>query len=383
MSKFSTPGQKRKRNIKVILALLVAAIVVGAWYIEGPGQRLAKAAIADPEKVVIDASVAELYQETERYRNFKGKRRTRTNSYVTLTYEFQGETVTETKEISESHYDALEQGDSIELWAVGPNHDLILFKRNILSDANTSPLSRSIQAALFSGIGAVVLSFILIPVFGREPDGYMPEGFYGDSSWLDVEDHQLIGIGENELVRFKFASANVKAVQKAYQDHKPLEELVQIRGKDNKVDVIPLAAIGKVSSRHFDDTYEVSYQVADSKTGEVKSKTMDLEFLNPTVKTHAMESLIKRLPESQDFEKTVTHYSRLKSALPSGIGLLLGLGGLWYFEHWIGLALCGLLALFTFKSFIARLWSPTVLTEYTRPDAPNLEEGNTELKMES
>ena len=383
MSKFSTPGQKRKRNIKITLILLVGAIVITSWYIEGPSQRLAKAAIADPEKVVIEANVVELTQETERYRTLKGKRRTRTNSYVTLSYEFQGETITEKKEISESHFDTLEQGGSVELWATGPKHDLILFKREIMSDANTSPLSRSIQAATFSGIGAFVLSLILIPVFGREPDGYMPEGFYSESSWLDVEDHQLIGIGENELVRFKFSKNCATAVQKAYQDDQPLTDLVQIRGKDNKVDVIPLAAIDKVSSRHFDDTYEVSYQVADSKTGEAKSDTMNLEFLNPTLKTHAMESLIKRLAGTQSFDKQITHYSRLKSVLPSGIGLLIGLAGVWYFDNLIGLALCGLLALYMLKHVIARLWSPTVLTEYTKPVAQAAEEGSTQLKMES
>lgn len=382
MSKFSTPGQKRKRNIKIALVVLVFAIITGAWYIEGPSQRLAKAAIADPNKVIIEATVVELNQETERYRNLKGKRRTRTNSYVTLAYEFQGEAVTDTKKIGESHYDSLTQGDTIELWATGPKHDLILFKRNILSDAKTSPLSRSIQAALFSGIGAFVLSIILIPIFGREPDGYMPEGFYNDSSWLDVEDHQLIAIGENELVRFKFASSCVNKVQKAYQSNQPLVEILQIPGKGNKVDVIPLAAIEKISSNHFDDTYEVEYQVVDSKTGEPKSTSTNLEFLNPTVKTHAMESLVERLAGIQSFEKQVTQYTRLKSALPSGIGLLTGLAGVWYFDHWIGLALCGLLALYTFKTAIVRLWSPRVLTEYTKPVEQGGEEATSQVGME-
>ncbi len=373
MTNFSTPGQKRKRNIKIFLVLSVIAIITASWYIEGPSQRFAKAAIADPEKIIIEAEVVDLYQEEERYRTFKGKRRTRINSFVTLTYDFNGERVTETKKVSEPHFESLEQGGQIELWATGPKHNLVLFKRTILADANTSPISRSIQAATVSGVGAFVLSIILIPVFGREPDGYMPEGFYSGSSWLDVEDHQLIAIDDDKLVRFKFAKSCTKKVQKAYQGDLPLGEILSIRGKGNKLDAIALDSIIKVSTRHYEDTYEISYQEADKKTGELESKTMDLEFLNPTVKTHAMEALVQQLPDSKEFEKRINHYSRLQSASSSGIGLTLGLVGVWYFDNSLGLALCGLLALYMMKNVIARLWSPTILTEYLQPETQNVE----------
>ena len=97
---------------------------------------------------------------------------------------------------------------------------------------------------------------------------------------------------------------------------------------------------------------------------EIKTKSINLEFLNPTVKTHAMEALVKRVTPFQQLEKTVTHYSRLKSAMPGTLGFLIGAAGLWYFEHWIMMVLLSLLCLFSLKSLIARLWSPTVYTQY-------------------
>ena len=364
MAKFSTPGQRRKRYIKILLGLMVVAISTVAWFVEGPGQRTAKAALKDPGTINFQAQISNLTYEEETYRNFKGKRRSRTNYYADFSYTFNGQPKVETREISSSQYEKWEDGLQVDMMAIGPQHDKIELKSDVVSDATTSPLGRCIQAAIFSAIGAVGLSFILLPVFGREPDGYMPEGFYTEQSWLDVDDNQLIAIVESELVRFKFDSSLTGKVQKAYQNNVPLAQILTIKGKGVKLDVIPLDKVQSISSSHYEDTYDVHFEVSEPGAKEIKTKSINLEFLNPTVKTHAMEALVKRVTPFQQLEKTVTHYSRFKSAMPGAIGFLVGAAGLWYFEHWILMVLLSLLCLFSLKSLVARLWSPTVYTQY-------------------
>lgn len=364
MAKFSTPGQRRKRFIKVALVFAVVTITGIAWFVEGPDQRIAKAAIADPQKVEIQATISDLREEEETYRNLKGKRRTRTNHYADFSYELNGSPVTENREISSSQFEQWVDGDQVELWAIGPKHDVIKLKSDIQSDANTSPLARCIQAAMFSGIGAVVLGFILVPLLGREPDGYMPVGFYTDNSWLDIDDNQLIAIIDSELVRYKFDSSLASKIQNAYQENTPLEQIVAIQGKGVKLDTIPLAKIQSIASSHYEDTYDVEFGTGEMGADGEKTKSMSLEFLNPTVKTHAMTALATRVQASAQLDKTVSKYSRIKSCLPGLIGIVVGAAGFWYFEHWILLALFGLLILGAGKSAIARLWSPTVRTEY-------------------
>ncbi len=83
------------------------------------------------------------------------------------------------------------------------------------------------------------------------------------------------------------------------------------------------------------------------------------------MKTHAMVALIQRLENFNRFDKSVKNYSRLKSVTPGLLGLLAGLAAGWYFEHWIILAISALVVLLTLKNIVARLWSPTVLTNYS------------------
>ena len=369
MAKFSTPGQRRKRNIKIILAALVVGISSIAWFIEGPSQRMAKAALKDPGSIHFKANINNLISEEETYRNLKGKRRTRTNYYADFSYVFNNENIVDTREITSSQYDQWEDGTQVDMMAIGPKHNLIRLKSRIISDANTSSLGRSIQAAIVSGIGAIGLSFFLLPILGREPDGYMPEGFYTEESWLDVDDNQLIAITDTELNRLKFDVSLTGKVQKAYQNNTPLAELLTIKGKGVKLDAIPLNKILSVSSSHYEDTYDVLYKIDNSGEKEAKTQSLNLEFLNPTVKTHAMKALIQRIEPFRQLEESVTHYSRLKSAMPGIIGFLISASGLWYFEHWIIMVLLSLLCVFSLKSLMARLWSPTVFTEYSSQES--------------
>lgn len=364
MARFRSPGQRRRRNIKLFFVFCVLAITAAAWFVPGPGQLVARAAVRDPGTVAIAATVQGLEQREEQYRNFKGRRRTRTNYYATLTYELNGDTVTKTREIDSEQFHRFTEGDTVELWGIGPNHDLIRLKEDVLADANMSPMARSMSAAFTSGIACFVLAFITLPIFGREPNGYLPEGFYNDSNWLDVEDGQLIAIHDNQLLRFKFNDSQVGKVQSLYQANQPLEDIIALKGKGNKLVAVPLQRIIGVSSDHYEDTYTIRYETRDEKSGEEEEKSLTLEFLNPTVKAHAMEALAARLAEYREMSKEVVHLTRLQSTLPGLVCLLLGGLGVWYFDNIILLLLCALFALMGAKSFVARLWSPTVTTRY-------------------
>ena len=157
----------------------------------------------------------------------------------------------------------------------------------------------------------------------------------------------------HKALEHKLNEKKVSEVQKLFQHDEPLERLLEV-GKAS-VEQIPLNSITEVKTGHHEDTLTITY----GEKGTVRS----VEFLNPTVKEHALERIAPLL--NPDLTKSSKQLTRWQAAMPSIVGLLISCGILYYFENIIILMLGGLALFFAIKTMLARVIDPTLIMTWT------------------
>lgn len=356
--KILSPGQKKRRwiiAIMVVLTLAVAAVIACL-----PTAAEQEARQLEQAHETATATLTAVTDEVSEYTGRKGRKVTEHDYAADYDFILEGEQLSGHSPLSAAEYEALNEGDAIEIWFPKGQPELAMPKLVADRLAVSTPVDRLRPYISWILPAAAALTTLLLFLFGREPKGVLPEGFYTENSWLDVDDKYLVYLTESHLYSITIGKNEVGAIQKLYQNGAAIDKLLAEAG--GKHVSIPLAAISEVESHFHKDTLEVTY-VVDGKTDYET-----LEFLNPAVKRHAAEQIGKALPphlNREDVQK-----GRLQSALPALIVSLL-LGAAIYFVHSTLVHIIAvLLLLWCLKVILTRLLRPVALTRWSLPVAP-------------
>lgn len=156
---------------------------------------------------------------------------------------------------------------------------------------------------LFSLFVSVLIYFLLRVICLNISRASLPEGFYTQNSWLDIDDKSLVAIQANELVFFKFDRKIAKRLQIEYQHNATVDELIELAGAKN-IQRIPFDEITELVSDHNSDIFYV-------KQNGMRHRVM---FINQTVKAHALELVQLLLPENLKYQRN--ERTRFKASLP-------------------------------------------------------------------
>ncbi len=352
MPKHKSPGQKRKGIVRTVSVLFFLVATYAASTLLARFNDAAYEWTGDHQ--VIAATVTQLTYEEEEYRNLKGRKRTKDVYYVDYEFEADGSVYDNSVEVDASLYSTLEEGGEVLVWYATEDpwtNDIGQNVEEALASDNT--IGNMLGVAPYTGPASYFLYWLLSLLFVRESKKAMPEGFFTDSSWLDIDDKYIVALNGNTLVYFKFDEKHATRVQDAYQEGASVSELVKL-SRASEVTEIPLVAVEKVSSDHNSDVITVT------QAGEDHS----VEFLNPAVKAHALERIKPLLPGSLDYDRK--ERTRLQAAMPA-MGLL---GVLAAAIAYTDLVLLNLLFGFIIIFFVAprmisRLLDPTITETWT------------------
>lgn len=346
MAKILSPGQKKKRFILWLvfvvfaIATLLASVVVG---------RLTSSMYAwvDQHGFVV-ATVDDVYQSEEEYRNSKGRRRTRTLYYVAYSFPYDDHFIENEVEVSSSVFKGLDEGADIEVW-YDPEHPYINDTASNLTEITGSAnlIGSAIRVAPYTAGGFLVLYNILVSLFARESKKILPKGFYGQRSWLDVDDKVMVVAEGRTIIYFDINKHHVGEVQEAYQRGDSLEELIRL-SKTTEVNRIPMAEITVMKSDHKKDQIVLEH----------KNETHYIEFLNVAVKNHALRRFQLMMPENMTYEKV--ERTRLKAAFIPILALGTLIGIVWFFDMFaIKLLVSAVALLLVFPKALRELVNPT------------------------
>lgn len=154
--------------------------------------------------------------------------------------------------------------------------------------------------------GSWVLHTVLSFLYLRNPGYSLKEGCYSDSSWLNLEDNQLVLLDKSALVVVNFDSDQAEAISEAYQNNSSCEDLRYIKNSDS-IKRIFYSDMESLRSRKEEKSLTI---VAGGETTE-------LQFLNAGTKACALPYLKSRLPEALKASEIET--SRRKTAFPQVI----------------------------------------------------------------
>jgi len=302
-----SPGQIRKSRTKIIVVcLFVFATLLGAT----ATQHVSKRSLAWTNNAAkTTASITNIKEQTEEYRNLKGRKRYREIVTVDYKYSVEGETYSHSTEFS-NPLDVAKLSQNLDLLYLpsSPNkHQFESQARSILDEGSLIPYL--ISAAPFSGALAYAVYLILSLFWVRESKKVLPKGFFRENCWLDVDDKYVVAIDEGNLVTFDIHKNKLSTVQAAFQQHKPVSDLVYLSGHSEIV-ILPLDEITKVTSDHNSDVVYVTHDEEEHS----------LEFLNVSVKNHALKRILPLLPLIKKYSKL--ERGRFESSLPALIGTL-------------------------------------------------------------
>jgi hypothetical protein len=354
-----SPGQKRKlwiRSSMVVLALLGLTL---AYFIKGPAQ--VAAIERTKHHVAAEATITALDVTEEEYRGRKGRKKTREVYSVSYEYVVNGEQYQQQHSLSYGEYSELAGQETLQVWFAEPKPEEAIPQIVVEHQASESGMDRVIDAGPYIIGLALLLNIVLTLLFGREPKGTLPEGFYTENSWLDVEDNRLVALDGQNLLSLSFEGKHAADVQKLYQSGAGLAAIIgQVPCKQKLID---LNTVSKVSSEHFRDTIQLTFSADGKESSE------SLEFLSSTVKEHALKQIARALPAS--LRMNVERLTRLQAARPSLIGALLSAGALYYFDNMLAVAGCALVLLWSLKVLLQRVLDPTVTISFTsqEPDS--------------
>ncbi len=361
--KMKTPGQKRKSILRIVILLLALVLICLGAAIKGGMAVVSKQLIEKHETVIAD--VTDVQEKKITYRK---KKRKKTKMVYSVSYQFQseGKTYTKTLMISEPEYQALKDKKQMEVWYEPGNPERSSFEAHLRAKSSKrSFTANAISASIVVVPVCAVLYVILAFLFVREKGGVIPEGFVTDTSWLDVDDNFLIVLEDENLAIVKIDEKRVSRVQDLYQESASLESMVD-EGK-GVVTRVPLAKITSIESKHYSDSIYVKYEKDDDSDSE------SVEFLNPTVKEHALERIAPKL--SSGLTKSVKELTRIQAAIPSLIGAIICGGAMAFFRDAIFvLILGGIGLLYALKTLLTRVIDPTVITTWEAPEKEGTEE---------
>jgi len=355
MSKYQSPGQKRRKLVRILsIAIFLITTYLGSIIL---GKMSSSELDWVKSHKTADAQVNSLVHEEEEYRNRKGRLRTRDVYLLEYTFEDNGKSIINQIKLPKSEFNQLEKGEYIEVWFSELDSSINDTANNVqhkLDNNNTT--SNIIGAAPFTAPGSLILYFILAFLFVRESKKSLPEGFYTENSWLDIDDKYMVAIDGTDLVYFSIDDKRTSDAQKAYQEEESLETIMAV-SKTSKFHRIPLSEITNLSSNHNSDVFKVTHN----------DKNHSIEFLNQTVKAHALERIEKLIPKNLKHE--VVEKTRLQAAMPAAITLLLLiLVGFFADMYLLNLGL-GFVAIFwVAPRLISRLLDPTVSRVWSTPE---------------
>jgi len=356
-----SPGQKRKSMVRTIciLVFLVSTYFLSEYFARTNGEALSWI----ENHQVLNAEVTALREEEEEYRGRKGKKRYRTNYYIDYLFNHDGETFESSSEVSKSIYNQFQTGQTIEVWYPEGNvydFELAINAQEALED-NTAA-GNLIEAAPISIGICLVLNWLLSLLFVRESKKALPEGFYTETSWLDIDDHYLVALEGNELVYYDIPKSRAATAQSAYQEGKSPEEIYHLCKPENAAR-IPLNEVSSLSSDHNSDMITICHG----------DKTHSVEFLNQTVKAHALERIQNQLPKTMDYQ--LIQRSRLQAILPSLVIAALVGGLIYWLDTFIFQVIIGFIGLiFVMPKLVSHLISPTETQRWKRVEAATLEQ---------
>ncbi|MEN0105232.1 MAG: hypothetical protein AAGC84_02285 [Pseudomonas sp.] len=364
MAKLRSPGQKRKLWIRVSMVVLAVLGLTAAYFIKGPAQ-VAAIQLAKHHNSA-QATVASLDQAEEEYRGRKGRKKTRIVYSVSYSYEINGQRYEQQQAITAGEYDALEGQQNVDVWYAEGKPEAAKPQLLVEHLANEPGGDRVFDAATWFIPLVVILNLVLTFLFGREPKGKLPEGFYSENSWLDVEDDRLIVLDGTTVLSMSFDKKHRDEVQEIYQrglqSGRYLEEL--LAKVETKRTLVDLNTVSKMTSEHYDDVIRLTYSV------DGKEDSLSLEFLSATVKAHALQRIARALPANLNM--SVEKLTRLQAARVPLVVALLSIGGAYYFlDHIWVVGLLGLLALYGLKVGLARLIDPTITTRFSADAVPS------------
>lgn len=349
-----SPGQKRKLWIRSSMLMLAVLGLTLAYFIKGPAQ--VAAIERTKHHVAAEATITSLDVSEEEYRGRKGRKKTREVYSVSYEYAVNGVQYQQQHSLSSREYDDLAGKESLQVWFAEQKPEEATPQIVVEHQAHESAVERVIDAAPYVIGLALLLNIVLTLLFGREPKGKLPEGFYTEHSWLDIEDDRLVVLDGQQLVSVSFDSKHTDEVQKLYQSGAGLAAIVgQVACKQKLID---LSTVSKVSSEHFRDTIHLTFSVDGKESSE------SLEFLNATVKEHALKQIARALPDS--LKMNVEKLTRLQAGRFSLIVALLSAGALYYFlGNVLAMAGCVLVLLWSLKVMVQRLLDPTVIITFS------------------
>ena len=356
MAKYKSPGQKRKGWVRIISIALFALLTYGGSLVLG---SLNTATLAWTENhgeatAVVTAKNA----ETEEYRNLKGRKRTRTHHYVSYDFQVEGQTYSNTVTASSSDYENAQAGDKLVVWYAADDPSLSDTAANIRSErASNDTVGNMLGVVPYTGPAALFIYGILTLLFVRESKNAMPDGFYTETSWLDVDDNYLVALDGATLVTVKLEEKLASGVQDAYQQGASLTELVDLN-KGKNVTRIPLTDVDKVTSDHNSDVISIRHG----------DETHMVEFLTQALKAHALERLKPLLPDGLTYSEK--HRTRLQAALPSMIMLAILVGVGYTVDMFLLQLLVGVATLvWVIPRLFSRLLDPTRTQQWFRPES--------------
>ncbi|RBP51738.1 DUF3592 domain-containing protein [Arenicella xantha] len=356
MSIIKSPGQKRKTLVQIITAVffVLAVLLISSLTRFVSHESLKWTSNAD----TATATVLSITEETEEYRNLKGRKRYR--DHVWLAYEFQAEGKTVSDRIDVSNFFELSGlGEELTvLYQPGNPEEHALEYQVKSKQRNDSLTSYAISTLPFSGGAAYFMYLLLGFVLVRESKKKLPEGFYTESSWLDVDDKYVVAIDQGNLVCFDINKKCLRDVQGAFQSGRSINDLVHL-SKHSKITLLPLGEITQISTDHNSD---VIYATHDD---ELHS----LEFLNVKVKTHALKRILAAVPQAKIYVKR--ERTRLEAARFSLISLLILCAGAWFIDHYVMYIIVAMiLFVWTLPTLFSRLWDPHVTRSWSVEAVP-------------
>lgn len=361
MSRIKSVGQKRKTRVAIFSFLLGAALLAGGVWVKSIYSRAAIKLLKNHE--VAEATITDLKHEEIR----TGKKSTNDLYALTYTFEAEGKSWENTDLVSSIEYEILEGKDSVEVFYDRNNPKINATKISLKLDAATSNSMHALFVAIWVVPGTYFLYIILNLIFVREPKGVLPEGFYTETSWLDIDDNYLIILQESQIKIFNFDEKRSGQVQKYYQEGMDPEQLTtSVKGETKSID---LAKVTKVESRHYSDALSVTHERIDADNNdEVEEVTTTVEFISAAAKEHALERIKPMLPKT--LNETIERQTRIRSSATGFIWSLLAAGLVLYFNANIMAILAAFIILyFSLPSFFARLVDPAVITVLETPTA--------------
>lgn len=342
-----SPGQKRQRIVLITVVILFAISTFLAGKLVG--------AITDSTLAWVDdhssstAIVTELVQEEETYRNRKGRERTRTIYYLSYSFSIDGEVVDNQVSINNNQFSNLAEGDEISVWYDNKDYYTNDTQENIEDElAGNTIEGNAFSAAMYTAPASIFLYWLLSLIFVRESKKALPEGFYNETSWLDVDDKYLVALDGSELVYFNIDKSKVSSIQEAYQKGASLEELIG-NSKSSTFKRIPLNEISELTSNHNSDVISIEHN----------DESHSVEFLNQTVKAHALDRIIKHIPTTLSYSEN--ERTRLQAAVPNLVWLTVLVAIMYFVDVDVISILLVLYIIFSvFPKIISRLLDPTV-----------------------